>query len=168
MCAWLRCDKGGGNPFKKTDIFKDGIYANLITGMTAYAIASSEESGISKYLPVYNIIDNKIDITAPVQTNVGLYGGSVLSSNSIDMTDIQSITFTVDSFTRAYSASEAIKLVVSSTNTNNFTATRKANVTATGDITIDVSSLTGNYYIGAILYSYNTTGKLIISQITYV
>ena len=161
--AWVRCC--GGSMIKKGIIFFKGVFLNLITGLTARAISDTRFNN-PKFTPDYNIINDNIIISAT--HNGAIRAGSVLSTESIDMTDLSTISIKVDSFTNGYiGLADANEFVITNSIATSYSTAKRVNITGANEYTLDVSNLTGYYYFGICLLNYNEDTNIVISKISY-
>ena len=144
---------GGGISPSKKYIFKDG---ELFVGMNAYAYKPSSISG-STMNGTISITNNLLQLSQ----NSGNYGTSSYITTAIDVTNVNSIKFTVDSdnsyVNYFYSCiTDSIKADYTSIGRITVTTPRTGTTWA-----VDTSSLTGNKYFVFIIQSANSYQNIV-------
>ena len=161
MCAWIRAM---GEPKKPSNyIFNNGQFyvgnglnytTNAPTGYTQYAGGAIAHSIVNDKL----VLTNSTDTTFP----------TAFTTLKIDVTDYNSIIIDVDSVTVG-AANCYIWSSVSATNTNGYAnATNRLDIRTSGQYTIDVSALTGEYYFYICLGHWIATTTITINSIELV
>lgn len=126
------------NAFRKI-LYNAGTDNTAVTGgLTAYAYVPSTSS-TSTQKPT--VTKNSDSIT--LKSAAG-YGGSYFTANAIDITRFRALKINISSI--AVNGGY-INVGVTPTKANKFERTAHANVTETGTISVDISSLSGDYYM---------------------
>lgn len=129
------------NTFRKI-LYHAGTDNTAVTGgLTAYAYVPSTSS-LSTAKPTVTNNSDSITLKSAAATN-GV-GGSYFTANAIDITLFRALKINISSI--AVNGGY-INVGVTPTKANKFERTAHANVTETGTISVDVSSLSGDYYI---------------------
>ena len=140
---WIRCS--GGRTSNKNYIFKDG---QLNIGMTPQAYRPSGDSSAAASVGTITISGNELVLSKTVTTA----GYCAYITDNIDLTDLSSISFYVNSATFT-----SLRFAVTNNITNNvFVATGTVNVLL-GAGSVDVSGLTGNYKF--LIYGHRSSGS---------
>lgn len=119
------------------------INTALVGGLTAYAYKPGTSSSTARK-PDVTKGSNYIKVGLEYATALA---GSYFVNNAIDLTNISYIKINVSSIYIANTDNISVRLGVTTAKANNFTPTKHINITATGTVTLDVSSLSGTHYI---------------------
>lgn len=140
------------NNWKSGDIQSDKLYfygnenTELTGGWTPYAYkTSSSSSAVSA--PTVTKKEKYMKLSKTVSGSNWLFG-SVFTENAIDLTDYEMLKLKVIGVQGANGGtSGSISLNITSTKSNSYSVTKSLSITSDGEYAIDISSLTGNYYV---------------------
>ena len=126
-------------------------YAEITGGYEGIAIryaASYGGEALNSRAPTVTPGDTSMAITL-TSTGSNNYSGSVLTRNKIDLTPYSTITFNANI---VFQSADFASFYVSDTNTSYSSAAEtfitRGNIPSSGVVTLDVSQLSGEYYVG--------------------
>ena len=149
MCAWVRCC-GGASKSSMRQIIKDGLITSAFIG-TGYNYRPTWASSFGGHAP--NLVQNPTAVNMSLaRPSSGNRCGTVFFSPKIDVTNLSAIRLTYNVI--SLGAPGWLKVVVSDTLEDLYTIQASADGTVTSGgatISVDVSALTGEKYVGVYL-----------------
>ena len=131
-------------------LYSKGIVNTSVTGgLTAYAYKPSS-SGSDATKPSISNSSSDMTISCPAGS-AAQSAGTVYTTNKVDLTKIKTINMKVSSFAVG-SSSSYVRIGAVSTKATGYTFAAVKTISKTGTVSLDVSNLSGSYYLVVSLY----------------
>jgi hypothetical protein len=135
------------NARKKVLLYNAGVEnADITGGLTAYAYVPST-SGSNLKAPT--VTKNTSSLKLYVANASGGLGGSYFTTEKVNLTRARTMKIEVSDLV---SSNNYVRMGASATKANKFTVAAGKTISETGTISLDVSSLSGDYYLFITLY----------------
>lgn len=146
-------------------LYNKGDQCTALTGgWKAYAY-KNEGSGSGTYTPTVTFGTSSVTVKMSKNSDDGYRAGSMFTEKTIDLTKVKTLSIDVSSLE---GSGGMVALRIASTKTNNFAFPAMVEITATGKTPLDVSSLSGSYYVAVEISGVGSGGStrtVVISSI---
>ena len=120
---------------------------DLTGGWSAYAYKQSgASSSVEETAPTVSRGSSSMTVRHNSSWE-GYKHGVVLTNNSVDVTNFSTLSINVTAYTLS-DANEGLRLILTKTKGNGFSIIASCSLNSTGVKTVNISSISGNYYVG--------------------
>lgn len=163
--AWIRMTGGDNKSLKY--IYKDGSFNPVyFSGLEGKAYGPSGTAGFAYYGNIISNVSNQVSIT----NDNDVACGSAFSSKAFNVTNLNAININVIGYNASYTkynpSVPSIEIILTNSATQNYTKVKSVSVNANGTFSLDVSDLTGEYYLAFFLKTYTEQGRIVFNEIS--
>ena len=149
---WLDSKTVEDDVYTQYVYYKGTNYTDIVGNWEGLAYKSSTSSGTVK-APTVTMGSSYMTLKISTTASAG-YVGSVWSSYKVDLTDYNYII--INRTTSAEASSSSCSFNISDTKQNKWTKAAGISILGSGDTTLDISNITGEYYLMFSLYYCST------------
>lgn len=143
-------------------LYHQGNSCEVVTeGWKGYAYVPYD-SGSSAYAPAVTFQEDSMKVVLSKPSS-GYRGGSVFTEKAVDVSAYQKLRIRL--FLLSEITAGMVNIGLSATKENGYTQVASAEITQTGDVTLDLSGITGEYYVCLRIGGISSAGSTVTMEV---